>query len=263
MIATSHSCLNKKRSIWSRSWHLAALATLCLIAFRTQSAKAAAIQFPDEELATESVLPIFDQPQSVKLRKISMASRFELGPVGGYSLLEAFFQPYSYGLNGTYHFSEEHAVNLVAIGFLGGNSDYASQLNPILGLSPAKNFNAQYAAGPKYLALASWQYTGYYGKISLARDTVMNLSLYGLLGIGAYGIGDGTSPTLSAGFGQKLYFSDNFALRADLRFLIYQGPDITSKNLSAATSTQSAASFDQKIMFGSMVTVGASFFFGG
>ena len=231
--------------------------------FLAPGARAAVIQFPEEELATESVLPVFDQPQSVKLRNVSMASKFELGPLGGYSLVEAFFSPYSLGLTGTFHLDEENGVNVLYINYLGGSSDYAAQLNPIPKSNPSTNFNAQFAPGPKFLALGSWQYTGFYGKISVTRDYVMNLSLYGLLGLGGFGVGDAVEPTLSVGLGQKFYFSPNVALRADLRFLVYQGPDVTSKNLKDATSTRSASDFDQKIMFGSLLTVGASFFFGG
>jgi outer membrane beta-barrel protein len=226
-------------------------------------ARAAVIEFPDEERATESVLPVFDQPQSVKLRKVSLSSRFEIGPIGGYSLLEAFFNPYSVGLTGTFHFNEEHGLNFLYLNCLSGSSSYAGQLNPIPGSNPATDLNAQLAPGPLFLALASWQYTGYYGKMSLSRDTVMNLSLYGLLGLGGYGIGDAVEPTLSLGLGQKFYFNKSIALRADLRMLMYQGPDITSKDLSKATTVQSSSAFNQTFIFGSLLTVGATFFFGG
>ena len=228
------------------------------------SARAAVIQFPDEELSTESVLPVFDQPQSVKLRNVVTNGRFELGALGGYSLVEAFFQPYSVGLTSTFHFTEEHGFNLLFVGYLGGSSSYATQLNPIPNSGPpAKNFNVQYAPGPKYLALGSWQYTAFYGKFSLARDYVMNLSLYGLLGLGAMGVGDAALPVVSAGFGQKFYLNKNLALRADLRFLIYQGPDVTSVDLSTTSSVQSSSAFSQNLLFGSLLTLGASYFFGG
>lgn len=225
--------------------------------------RAAVIQFPETELATESVLPVFDQPQSVKLRNVSMSDRFEIGPMAGYSLVEPFYQPYSLGLTMSLHFNEDHGINLLGVGYLGGTSSYANQLNPIPRSNPTENFNAQYGPAPKYLLMASWQYTGFYGKLSLSRESVLNLSLYGLLGIGAYGIGDATAPAFSFGLGQKFYFNKRVAFRADLRFLVYNGPDVTSRSLGSATSVQPSSSFDQKIMFGSLFTVGASFFIGG
>lgn len=243
------------------SGELAAAAAI-LLAFGS-GARAAVIQFPEEELATESVLPVFDQPQSVKLRNVSTSGRFEIGPMAGYSLVEAFYQPYSLGLTASFHFNEDHAFNVLGLGFLGGTSDYAAQLNPIPKTSPPKNFNAQYGPAPKYAALGYWQYTGFYGKLSLARDWVMNLSLYGLLGAGVYGVGDASCPALSFGLGQKFYFNKTVAFRADLRFLVYNGPDVTSKDLSAARAVEPAANFDQKIQFGSLLTFGATFFLGG
>jgi hypothetical protein len=55
------------------------------VCFATQN-----IQFPEEELASESVLPIFDQPVSVKNRAVLTAQRLEVGGGGGFRTI---FQP--------------------------------------------------------------------------------------------------------------------------------------------------------------------------
>ncbi len=227
-----------------------------------QSSKAAeVIQFPQEELATESVLPVFDKPVSVLNRNILTAKRLELGLVGGLSLLEPFYNPYSYGLTGSYNFSEEHGIEVLAVLFMQGLSSNGQNLNPIPGKTPPTNVNLQYAPSPQYLLLGNYQFTGFYGKISLAKDFIMHLTTYGLAGGGVIGVGDSVNPILSAGIGEKLYFSPTLALRLDLRFMLYQGPDVLSKPLDTATGPRPASEFSQKLNYMSLLSVGFVYLF--
>jgi outer membrane beta-barrel protein len=227
------------------------------LAMKPGMAFAATIEFPEGELASESVLPVFDHPESVKSRNVKTAKRLELGGFMGYALTEAFYNPLSYGVNGTYHFDEVHGINLVGAFNVQGLNDYGNQLNPVPGTSPPQNLNIQYAPAPKYLILANYQRTAFYGKLSLAKDYVMNLSLYGFAGAGMIGIGDVSKPVANFGIGQKFYFTPSLAFRADLRFLVYQGPDPVSKNLVAATSVQPASQFDEKLFFNGQLSFGA------
>ena len=241
----------------------AILFAIAVIVAETRARAAEVIQFPDEELASESVLPVFDQPDSVRNRNVLMAKRTEIGVVGGLSLLEPFFNPYSLGLTGSYHFNEERGIEVLGLYYMQGLSNNAQGLNPIPGTSPAENANLQYAPAPKYLLAANYQHTGFYGKVSLAKDFVMHLNIYGLFGAGVIGVGDSTNPLLNAGIGQKMYFSPNFALRVDFRFLVYQGPDVLSKKLNTATSERPASEFGQKINYASLLSAGVVFFFPG
>lgn len=246
----------KGRFEWSRIPSSMALGSLCLMA-SLSAWSVETIHFPDEELASESVLPVFHPSISVKNRNVVTEGRVELGAYGGYSLNEPFFNPLSVGASITYHINEDHGINLFGLSYLQGTSNYSQQLNPIPGSSV--NANLQYAPAPKYLALGSYQFTAYYGKISLSKDYVMNLGLYGLLGGGVMGIGDATKPVASIGLGQKFYFNPSVALRFDLRFLFYQGPDPVSKSLATKTDVQSANYFDEKMYIDGLLTFGAVF----
>jgi len=108
---------------------------------------------------------------------------------------------------------------------------------------------------------ANYQYTAFYGKLSLTKDYVMNLSLYGLVGAGMIGIGDVNKPAFNFGLGQKFYFTPSFALRFDLRFLLYQGPDPLSRRLDNKTEVQPASYFDEKLNFSTLLTFGAIYMF--
>ena len=125
------------------------------VCFATQN-----IQFPEEELANESVLPIFDQPVSVKNRSVLTAQRLEVGGGGGYSLSEPFLNPLSVAVMASYHFTEDHAFNLFGLYNLGGLGDNGKKLNPIPGskdpvTGSVVNANLQYAPQPKYLLLGN------------------------------------------------------------------------------------------------------------
>ncbi|RYZ73901.1 MAG: outer membrane beta-barrel domain-containing protein [Proteobacteria bacterium] len=246
------------------SWLGAAIRTATFAAVIAAAAPVAhaaseTIEFPDNELSSESVLPVFDHPEGVKQRLVPTARRIELGLTGSYSLTEPFANPLSFGVIGSYHLNETHALNLLGLSFMSGVSNYAEQLNEVKGSVNAANL--QYAPMPKYLFLASYQYTGYYGKISLSKDTVMNLSLYGLLGVGMVGIGDSSNPALSLGIGQKFYLSSKFAFRFDLRALAYQGPDVVSISLSNRTSEAPSADFEKKLLFGSLISASLIYLF--
>lgn len=221
-------------------------------------ASAETIQFPTEELATESVLPVFDQPTSVKNRLVSLSKRIELGLLMGYALTEPFYNPFQIGGTLSYHINEDHGINLFGSTFMQGLSSEASQLNPIPN-SPGINANLQYGPAPKYLAIASWQYSAFYGKLSLTKDYVMNLHLYGLLGAGMFGIGDSSVPVVSVGLGQKFYFTPSLAFRFDLRVLGYQGPDPLSIRLDNKTSVQPSSAFDKKVFIEGLLNVGVSY----
>jgi outer membrane beta-barrel protein len=252
--------MNRSRVI---RW-LSALVVAAVFAILPQAANAAkdVIEFPDEELASESVLPLLDHPESVKNRSVETAKRVEIGFTGGYNLTEAFFKPWSLGGTLTYHINEDHAINILGTYTPIALSNYGEQLHntPTAG---GGNIDAklQYAPSQKYLLLGSYQFTGYYGKISITKEYVMNLSLYGVLGAGVIGIGDSALPAADVGIGQKFYLSDRFALRFDLRFLFYEGPDIASKPLDQKTSIQPVSYFDQKLQIGSLLTFGAVYLF--
>ena len=71
----------------------------------------------DEELASETVLPVFDPPRMVLNRNISLKYRFELGGGGTFGLDEPFYFPsYATGFV-SFYLSEVHGLSLTATWF--------------------------------------------------------------------------------------------------------------------------------------------------
>lgn len=227
------------------------LLLFCISSFAT----AETIEFPDEELATESVLPVFEKVEAVKSRNYETVGRFELGVGGGMNLNEALYNPYHLDFMGVYHFTRIHAINVVGIMFMDGISTYGQQLKSGQGLN-GTSFDPSLAPHPKSLLLVNYQFNAYYGKISVTKQTVMNLNLSGYAGLGTIGLDSaGQKIALDFGLGQDFFFAKNFGLRADLRMYIYQGPNPISRTLTTGSPKPSASSFGNSTFYNTMLSV--------
>ena len=195
---------------------------------------AVTIEFPKDELARESVLPIFENTLAVKSRLVPTMGHMEFGFASGFAMNEPFFKTLRYGGHLVYHITETHGFLLEGQLYQKGlnsngqtlaNRNFRNEGGNKAGICVSTDcyFRLEYAPQPEYHFIANYQVTAYYGKISILKNFVMNLSLYGLLGLGTVGLGGENAPALNLGLGQKFYFSKNWGLRADLGFMIYQG----------------------------------------
>ncbi len=188
-------------------------------------ALAVTIEFPEEELARESVLPVFENALAVKSRMVPTEGRVELGLAAGFAMNEPFFNTTRFGGHLAYHLTETHGILLSGQIYSDGLGDNGKALaGTDLNNGAGETFiRMDFAPQPAYHFFANYQITPYYGKISVFKDFVMNLSLYGLLGLGVVDVGGETTPALNVGIGQKFYFSKNWGIRADLGLMAYEG----------------------------------------
>ncbi len=225
------------------------IAVLCFIASINLGAQV--IEFPDSELAQESVLPVFDKVEVVKSRNVPTEERFEMGGGAGLNLTEALYDNKNFNFNLSYNFTNLHAVNFIGIMPLEGLSAMGKDLAAGKGLSGGR-FDASLAPYPKSYMLLNYQITAYYGKISLSKNYVMNISLYGLAGLSSINLTDSSAVGAQVGMGQKFYLSKNLAIRMDLLGLTYSGPDPTSAttlNPNFVSSPVSSSSLKESLFF--------------
>lgn len=180
--------------------------------------------FPEEELARESVLPKFDVPNSVRNRSVVVADRFELGGFLGATTNEAVYNQNQFGLIGTYHFSESHGIALSYTQMASGVGSYAKSLDSSVPADKG-NFDLSKTFGPKSFFLVNYQNTVFYGKLSILKNLVFNTHIYGMIGAGTVMYDGLSSMALDVGLGQRFYFTKNFALRFDLKFVRFSGPN--------------------------------------
>lgn len=255
-----------------KSNFILSLCLASLISLMAYESQAASVQFPEEELAQEAVLPVFDEKIAIKSRRVNHAERFEANLFASAVLSEPIYDPYNFGLSVTYHFDNTRGIHVMGSFFSDGLSTNGEKLRrgdviPISG--SAKYFDATRAPHKNFMLAAHYQHTAYYGKISITKQTVMNLSLYGLLGGGAYLMDGDIAPMVNLGFGQRFYLTPSVALRLDLLLSAYYGADITSTfdatdpndrldNSSPAPAVDSSK-FDKKLLFDTQIVLGFSF----
>ncbi|MEQ1875563.1 MAG: outer membrane beta-barrel domain-containing protein [Bdellovibrionia bacterium] len=219
-------------------------------------AKAEKVEFSEEELAAESVLPSFDQPASVKKRTVVTERRLEVGGFIGAGLNEAFYDLALFGVNAGYHFTEVSAFQFTFSAISTKSSQFVPQLNSV-GSVP---LNLQYLPAPKWYALFCYEFTPYYGKLSITKQTVINQSLYITGGVGMVNINnEENSPALVGGLGQDYWFGRKVGMKLDFKGLLFQSPNPLSADLSTSTGTASTSQFSKQVNFNIAITLGAIF----
>lgn len=221
--------------------------------FLSLNAQAVTIEFPEEELAKESVLPVFEGgTTAVKSRRVVTKQKTELGVMGGMVFNEPYFSPLTYGIHAGYHFNEFHSVHLNA--FMRNQSPSADGKE--IDSKPSTRLGIDYMPAVKYVATVDYQLTPYYGKISLSKETVLNLLMYVYGGGGMIGIEGYNTWIADVGVGQNLFFTPTVGLRFDLKFLMYQGLNYTSLPGTAPTAPVAASSFDKQFNISPSVMMG-------
>lgn len=221
---------------------------------------AVTIDLPQEELAKESVLPVFPEGTvAVKARRVVTKKKFEVGPMVGQIFNEPFFSPWAYGVHAGYHINEFHSFAVNAFMRSASLSSDASQLDA--SLAPSQKINFPVVPIPEYLATLDYQMTPYYGKISITKDFVMNLALYIYGGAGMTDLGGKSTWIANIGVGQNLFFTPRVGLRFDMKFLMYNGLDVLSRQSDTVgmTSPADPEIFDDQFNISPSVMLGVVF----
>ncbi len=183
------------------------------------------IRFSEDDLARESVYPVFDEKIAVLKRKVTTEKRFEFNLSGLLLFNEPFFNPTGFGGSVGYHFTELHAVHIMG-GFL---SNAPSQYVDSIRIASDQNYT--YAPAPKNYIVALYEFTPFYGKLSVTKNTIWHLGLNFTAGVGGYSVGTEMLPAIVVGLGQKIFFGSRWGLNVDLKTLTFNGPDAASRDL--------------------------------
>ncbi|MNJ92509.1 hypothetical protein D3C87_101810 [compost metagenome] len=215
------------------------------------------IELPPEELAQESVLPIFDKSVSVKNRNIITAKKFDANLFYGFAMTEPIADVSKLGLSLYYNWSEDHAIGLLFAKNFSGLSTYADQLS-----KPPYNLDFNRAPKPDMTVMADYNIKAFYGKMSLSKSLVLNTMLYGSLSAGVVKFDTKTYPGIAFGFGQKFYFNKNWAVRADLRLYANQAPiPFKQGALKPSDPVPDKSTFDERITYTTNLDLGVSYLF--
>lgn len=227
---------------------------LALILHKTAFA-AEVVNLPTEELAQESVLPVFDKPVSVKNRNVVTEGRFEIDAFYAYAMTEPIANVSKLGLGIYYNNSESSAWGLLLAKNSTGLSSYAQQLQDqfqTLDFSPAPY--------PEMTVMADYNIKAFYGKMSLAKALVFNTMLFGSASAGIVKYIHKTYPAVALGLGQKFYFTKQWAFRFDLRLYAHQAPIPFIQN-STSNPPPKYEAYQERLTFTTNLDVGLSYLF--
>ncbi len=197
-----------------------------LVTFLLQRVAFAAevVELPMEELATESVYPVFDKPVSVKNRNIITAGRFEIGAYYGNALTEPIFNTSKFGFSAYYHLNEEHALGVLYEKNFSGLSKYGEQLKDVPGQGTQIHIDFTRAPAPESTMMLDYNFNAFYGKMSLSKSMVFNLTTFGSVAAGIVKYQNKAYPGIAVGLGQKYHMTKQFSLRWDLRMFANNAP---------------------------------------
>ena len=239
-----------------KSFFISIFLVFAVVLFSIES-NAAEVDVPKDELAQESVLPVFDNPVSVKSRNVQDAGAFDIGLFGGLAITEPIANTSKYGVSINYHLSTVHSIGLLwAINSTGLSKD-AQGLKTDFGLDFTR------APYPEYSLLGDYNYKLYYGKLSVTKNGVMNTSIYVSGTAGMIKYVHKTYPAIAIGMGERFYFTNNFAFKVDLRFFVNNAP-IPFKSGALRTGVDPVPNYDsfsERITYTTNLEFGVNYLF--
>ena len=213
---------------------LAVFATILLLSYESQAEE---INVPNDELARDSVYPLFDDNVSVKNRNVKDSGSFDIGLFGGLAITEPVYNASKIGLAVNYHMSEAHSLGILFAQNTVGLSKDALGLKDDFGLDFTR------VPYPVYSLMGDYNYKLYYGKLSVTKNGVINTSIYYSASAGLIKYIHKSYPAIAIGVGERFYLTNNFAFKVDLRLFANNAP-IPFKSGALRTGVDPVPSYD-------------------
>lgn len=214
------------------------------------------LEVPQDELAKESVLPVFDNVVSVKNRNVTTEGRFDLGIFGGLALTEPIANTSKVGIEFNYHIKENHSLGFMYSMNSTGLSKDAQGLK--------NDFNLDFNRAPKPLStlMLDYNYSPFYGKMSVTKDGVMNTTIFGSASAGMVKYDHKSYPALALGIGERFYLTHAFSLKFDLRVFAHQAPiPFKTGAILITDPVPSYSSFDERLTYTTNLQIGLNYLF--
>ncbi len=160
--------------------------------------------------------------RAVSRRSFLKTGRFELTPHSGFSLSDPFIRSWVAGARGSWHFTEEFALD-----FGGAGAFFQQQLDifRVLNVEPddvTESIDAAFGQNTLVgYADVGITFSPFYGKVALASELVGHFDIFLSAGAAAVVDGAGFYPGLELGLGSRLYLTRWLAARVDVRNYAY------------------------------------------
>ncbi|MBI5549668.1 MAG: outer membrane beta-barrel domain-containing protein [Deltaproteobacteria bacterium] len=209
-----------------------------------------------EEAAQEKRPSLADKIAPVSGNLFLKSGRFEITPNVGFSLGDAFFQKYAFGLKLNYHLAESISVGLHGAYALATPGGAVSVCRSDGCRSPEMDDLQNVPGKVSMLAGLELGFSPIYGKVNVIAEKVLHFDIAVVGGIDlvnyAAPVGQGTFTVGGhLGLGQRFFITPSVTLRVELRDYIYSG------------KTVQLSDSDSKVENQLMLDIGVSFFLGG
>ncbi|MBU0551328.1 outer membrane beta-barrel domain-containing protein [Myxococcota bacterium] len=174
-----------------------------------------------EEPRRRTAMERLEEGDAIRNPLLLRGGRFELEPVVGFTLGDAFRRTALYGIRANYHISEAWAIGLMGFGGLAWDTGLGERL---VTTRPEKVKDGSFS-DIKYMGTLELTYTPLVGKFALFGRKVFNYDIHGIVGVGANASGEGktenTSLTPTAGLGVRTFITKGMSINVTFRDYIY------------------------------------------
>ncbi len=220
------------------------------------TARAEEIQFSEEELPREAVMPRLDSPKAVINRKLSYAKRTSVDASVGWFMDEPFYNNQYFAVQGNYNWSEASGVGLKYLMFGTGLSGYSSQFAS--SVTPSADFSR--SRGPRSGFLVNYERRMMYGKLSLSKRWVIPGYLtWGLEG-GMMAYGSRQLPLAGASIANRFFLGKSLGISLTLHGYMRQFVDPLSQTLRNSP-VPSETDFTTNTKFSTAMDLGINYLF--
>ena len=210
----------------------------------------------DDELPSESVIPITDNSSSVLNKRVTFAKRFQLDLGTGSVLDEPLINSSYFIVRGSYYMAEEYSFGLGGRSRFGGKTTYSQQLN-----EGTAQLEFERAPAPTESYFVSFGYNFYYGKLSLGKNLVIPASTKLDTDFGMQTFGSSTKPFLQSAITQSFYMNKYISIGLSIGLSLAQTLDSTSVNIRSTQPVPSESAFSTKMQTNQYLSVNLSTIF--
>lgn len=222
--------------------------------FISISAHADEIQFSEEELPKEAVMPRLDTPKAVLNRKLSYEKKFTADLAYGWLLDEPFYNNQYIAALASYSTDESNGFGVKYLSFGSGVSDYSKQFQA--SATPGPDFSQ--APGPKNGYMLFYERRMMYGKLSIAKKHVMPSFLIWDAEAGMMTYGSRQLPLAGGAIANRFFLKPQLGVSLTLHAYFRQLVDPLSQNLKTA---HSEGDFSTKTKLSTALDVSLSYLF--
>ena len=225
------------------------------------------IRFPTEELARESVFPVFeDNNQATMNRKVSLKYKLDLFGSAFLRGDEPFYFRLLVSSGLGFYLSEKYGLSLTGFYFMPGRSANGKNLLSVESKAEGyipNRFDTTLAPHPQWAVFLNYVVSPFYGKISLSKKMVTNFNVSLSAGVGLIHLAQNECslcesvsltgvmwrPAVWLGIKQRIFLGKRFYFYSSFGFLTYYGPNPVNINIREASQPPPLADFTDPYVF--------------